>query len=482
MPRIPLNGQAYEGTSIDVNYQRTVNWYPENDGTGKDKVPLYPTPGFTTAFATAGSGPIRAQIVLNSLLYVVSSDTFYSITTGGSVTNLGTLQTSSGRVEMAHNGDEILIVDGTQGCLYKESTTTFTSDLNSTDADFPKVATSCTFLDGYFVVNDPGNTNAAGAPGAFFISGSYDGTAWSALDYTVAERSWDQIQSLRIANGQLWVIGQNSTEVYANTGNADFPFERISSAVIEFGTIAGASASESDNTVIWLSQSKYGQGQVLQNNGYSVVKISTDALDDAIHGYTKTDALAFTLQWKGHVWYVLTFPTSNKTWVYDLSTKMWFQWSTNGDNARHISNSYAYFNNTHYIGSRSDGDIYALSATEYSDNGTAITRLRQSPHLHFDGKKGFIRALELILEQGVGTVSVTDPQVMLQWSKDRGHTWSSEQWRDILGNVGEYSKASTWRRLGRCEDIIFRIKITDAVKAVLVGAYVDVNLGDYNVT
>lgn len=482
MPRISLTGQSYEGLSIDVNYQRTVNWYPESDPTGKDKLPLYPTPGYTTAFAAAGSGPVRAQIVLNSTLYVVSSDGFYSITAAGAVTSLGTLQTSSGRVEMAHNGDEILIVDGTQGCLYKESTTTFTSDLNSTDADFPKVATSCSFLDGYFIVNDPGNTNAASSPGAFFISASYDGTTWTALGYEVAERSWDQIEAIRTANGQLWVVGENSTEVYTNTGNADFPFERVSSAVISFGTIAGASTSESDNTLIWLSQSKYGQGQVLQNNGYNIRKISTDALDDAIDGYTTTDASAFTLQWKGHTWYVLTFPTSNKTWVYDLTTKMWFQWSTSGDDSRFIADSYSYFNSTHYIGSRVDGDIYALSDTEYDENGTAITRLRQTAHIDFEGKKGFVRAIELIMEQGVGTIAITDPQVMLQWSKDRGHTWQSEQWRDILGNVGEYTKASTWRRIGRCEDIIFRIKVTDAVKAVLVGGYMDVNLGSFDVT
>ena len=160
---------------------------------------------------------------------------------------------------------------------------------------------------------------------------------------------------------------------------------------------------------------------------------------------------------------------------------MWFQWSTSGDDSRHISDSYVFFNSKHYIGSRSDGSIYQLSDTEYKDNSTAITRLRQTAHFHFSGKKGFIRAVELIFEQGVGTIAVTDPQAMLQWSKDRGHTWQSEQWRDILGNVGEFSKSSTWRRIGRCEDIMFRVKVTDAVKSALIGAYMDVNTGDFEV-
>ena len=549
MARIPLTGQSYEGISIDVDFQRTVNWYPENDPTGKDRLPLIPMPGLVE-FTSAGSGAVRAMIVLNGLMYVVSSDSFYSVTTAGTVVLIGTITTTSGRVELSHNGNDILIVDGTQGYLYDLSsdvmyplkvisggsttsgsgsgqlidttatfitdgvevgvpvynvtagTSTFVSSVDSEtavsidadifgtppevyevgDGDFPAAASSCTFLDTYFIVNDPANTNAAGVPGAFFISDGYDGSTWASLDYEVAERSWDQIEAVRVANGQLWLIGEQSTEVWWNNGNADFPFERISSAVIEFGTPAGASVAQADNTLVLLSGTDHGQGQIMQNQGYDLVKRSHPALDDKIHSYTKTDSFSFVFQWKGHTFCVFTFPTSDKTWVFDLSTGLWFQWSTNGDDSRHIGNSYAYFNNTHYVGARDSGKIYELSETTYDDDGTAITRLRQTPHIHFEGKKGFIRAVELILEQGVGTVGVPDPQIMLQWSKDRGHTWQAEQWRDVLGSTGEYSKASTWRRIGRCEDIIFRIKITDAVKTVLIGAYMDAKTGQLEVT
>jgi len=482
MARIPINGQSYEAMSIDVNYQRTVNWYPESDPTGKDNTPLYPTPGLLS-FTSAGSGPVRQMLVMDGDMYVVSSDAFYKVDTAGSVTALGTLTTTSGRVEMAHNGDDILIVDGLQGCLYRKSTTTWYSDLNSTAPDFPKAATTVSFLDTYFIVNDPENTNAAGVPGAFFISAIYNGISWNALEYDVAERSWDQIEAIRVANGQLWLIGEDSSEVWWHNGNADFPFERIPSAVIEYGTAAGFTVTEADNTLLFLSKSERGQGQVLQTNGHGTPrKVSHDGLDNALHNYTKSDALSFVYQWKGHTFVVFTFPTSNKTWVYDLSTGQWFQWSTDGDDSRHLSNCYVYFNNKHYVGSRVDGSIYELNDTTYDDDGISITRLRQSPHLHFQGRVGFIRALELILAQGVGNASFPDPQAMVQWSKDRGHTWNAEQWRDVLGSVGEHSKASTWRKVGRCHDIIFRVKITDGVNAVLIGAYMDINVGQLEVT
>jgi len=547
MARIPLTGQSFEGVSIDVDFQRTVNWYPESAPTGKDRLPLLPMPGLVE-FTSAGSGPVRAMIVLNNVMYVVSSDTLYSVTTVGTVSLIGTITTTSGRCELSHNGNDILIVDGLQGYLYDlsedvmyplkvisggtadgttssklinsgatfvtdgvkvgvpvynttDGTSTFVSAVDSDtqlsldsdifvsgedyevgDGDFPAGATSCTFLDTYFIVNDPDNTNAAGVPGAFFISDSYNGSTWASLDYEVAERSWDQLEAVRVANGQLWLVGENSTEVWWHNGNADFPFERISSAVIEFGTPAGASVAEADNTLILLAGTDHGQGQIMQNQGYDLVKKSHAALDDKIHSYLKTDSFSFVFQWKGHTFCVFTFPNADKTWVYDLSTGLWFQWSTNGHDNRHIGSSYTYFNNKHYVGSRLTGKIYELSDTAYDDDGTAITRLRQTPHIHFEGKTGFIRAVELILEQGVATGAVPDPQVMLQWSKDRGHTWQTEQWRDVLGSTGEYSKASTWRRIGKCQDIMFRIKITDAVKAVLIGAYMDAKTGQLEVT
>ena len=483
MAKIPFNGSSYEGFAIDANYQRTVNWYVEPDQSGFDNPILYPTPGLSS-FTSAGSGPIRASIVLGTLLYVVSADTLYSVTTGGTATSRGTLTTNSGRCEMAHDGVDILIVDGTDAYVYETDTTTFSTITDSGDgnydADFPAGATTVIEIDGYFVVNDPNKTNAVSAPGAFFISGLRDALSWNALDYAVAENKWDDIVAIRKANGQLWLVNENSTEVYYNSGNADFPFDPIESAVIEYGSIAGATCVAVDNSIIWLSQTDYGDGQVVRNDGYQITKISTDALDSAIDGYSDiSDALAFAYQYKGRTFYVLTFPTADKTWLYDVTTGMWSQWSYNGDDARHLSNCYARFNQTHVVGSATDGQLYTLSATAYDDDGTTITRLRQTPHIHGNGKTLHIPRVHVVFEQGVGTVSVTDPQAMLQWSKDRGHTWGSEQWRDVLGNVGEYSLSSTWRRIGQCESIIFRLKITDAVKAVVVGAYATINTGSF---
>ena len=77
------------------------------------------------------------------------------------------------------------------------------------------------------------------------------------------------------------------------------------------------------------------------------------------------------------------------------------------------------------------------------------------------------------MENGVGLQSGqgSDPQVMLQHSDDGGHTWSSERWTNI-GRIGSYKSRSSWRFLGRARERVYRVRITDPIKVVLIGARV----------
>ena len=65
-----------------------------------------------------------------------------------------------------------------------------------------------------------------------------------------------------------------------------------------------------------------------------------------------------------------------------------------------------------------------------------------------------------------------DPTVLLSWSDDGGHTWSNDH-PASLGVMGNYKNRAIWRRLGASRNRIFRIAISDPVKKVLIGAYMD---------
>ena len=154
---------------------------------------------------------------------------------------------------------------------------------------------------------------------------------------------------------------------------------------------------------------------------------------------------------------------------------MWHEWVSKGL-GRHRSNSHTFFEGRHIVGDYSDGKLYYLDYDNYTDNGDVITRKRRSPHLHSDDRYAYHRSVRVDFEEGVGNSGDTDPQAILRWSDDGGHTWSNEKWRPI-GKVGEYKNKVIWRKLGRSDDRIYELTVTDGVKAVVIDAYADIDIG-----
>jgi hypothetical protein len=74
----------------------------------------------------------------------------------------------------------------------------------------------------------------------------------------------------------------------------------------------------------------------------------------------------------------------------------------------------------------------------------------------------------------VGQIQATpiDPQVMLRWSDDGGHTWSNDHWRS-MGLTGQYGRRVIWRRLGmtlKLRDRVYEVSGTDQTKIAIMGA------------
>jgi hypothetical protein len=463
--RFPFVGQAYQARSLNIDAQRTVNLYLEMDETGKEPVSLYGCPG-TVRLATIGSGPIRGQCTAGAYDYVVSGNEVYKVTSSYSATLLGTIGTSSGPVSMQENGTYLLIVDGTSGYTVTLSTDAFAQ---VTDPDFPSNPVSVASIDSYFIVID-GNTQL------FFLSP--DGVNWDGADFATAEGSPDKLVSCLADHRELWLFGQSTIEVWADTGNVDFPFERIQGAFIETGCAAPYSVAKADNSIFWLMADERGNGMVYRAQGYIGQRISTHAIEKAIQGYsTISDAIAYTYQQEGHTFYVLTFPTGNATWVYDVATNAWHERAymdpDTGALGRHRSNCYVFFNGKPTVGDYEDGRLYEFDLDTYTDDGDYIKALRSCAHI--TDKKDLNRVvhhrLQVDIEAGVGLVTGqgSDPQMVLDWSNDGGHTWSNEH-TVSMGAIGKYNARAIWRRLGSARDRVYRVSITDPVKRVIIGA------------
>jgi hypothetical protein len=217
-------------------------------------------------------------------------------------------------------------------------------------------------------------------------------------------------------------------------------------------------------------------------NGYVPQRISTHAVENTLTGKTITDAIAWTYQLEGHEVYVISFPTLQLTWCYDIATQMWHKWLyTNnlGQYERCRGNCAAVFQGYNLIGDYSNGKIYHLDRNIYTDDGQHVKRMRRAPHLTVDLQRQYFEELQLQFQPGVGlsTGQGNDPQAMLRWSNDGGSTWSNEHWTTI-GKIGKYTNRAIWRRLGTARDRIFEVTVSDPVKAVIVSANLKMTAGE----
>ena len=370
-------------------------------------------------------------------------------------------------------GNQLMIIDGYNGYIYNVNTMNFST---ISGGGWPGNPTTLEFLDGYFIVGVSGSMNV-------YASNLYDGTTWNALAYSPVTGASDIVQSVFNLYQQLWIIKQYTTEIWYDTGTSPsvgFPFARESGAVIDYGTCAPWSCARGENSLFFLANVRDNDGGemvgVVQISGVAPQLVSPFAVTASMSQYAVvSDAFGYCYSQGGHTFYVLTFPSANATWVYDVSTKLWHERSTWTGSpyaiGRHVGNCYANFNGMHLVGDYASGNIYQLVNNIYQDNGLPLVSMRTAQVL-FD-KRDFneiaIHRLIVDCEMGVGGGAA------LSWSKDGGHSWSNEH-PGSMGTAGQYYGRMVWRKLGRFPyGFIPRITISDPVKRVLLGAYAEVS-------
>jgi len=388
------------------------------------------------------------------------------------------------------------------------------SVLPSNDGAF-QGGTIVDIVDNYFVYNDP-NTQKWAASN--LLSPITYG-----LSYASKFTGPDNLVSLVCDHGQVYLLGEKTSEVWADAGTFPFAFQRIPGSSSEHGISAPFSVSRVGNSFAYLAKNNRGQAEIVMMNGYFPQRISTHAVENTLVDQYINDAVAYTYQLEGHEVYVISFPTLDLTWAYDFTTQMWHKWlwvDSNNIYHRHRSNCSAFFQGVVLVGDWENGLIYQLDPTNYTDNGSLIRRLRRAPHLVTDLQRQYFAEMQIQFQPGVGlsgkpsealipnatyyqspliistsltvdpgkiivvspstsqaTTTGVDPQAMLRWSSNGGSTWSNEHWTSI-GKIGRYNNRAIWRRLGWSRDRIFEVVVTDPIKAVIVSANLKAEEGE----
>jgi hypothetical protein len=433
---------------------------------GKEIAALQGTPGLKN-FVTCGAGPNRGGFeATNGRAFVVSGNTLYEIFTNGTSAAWGTLTSGSSTVTMDENGLQLGICDGASVWMFTYATNAFVL----VTSNIP-VAGTISFIDGYFVVTKVNSSQ-------FNISAPYDGTTWAALDFASKESSPDYLSTTVNAFGQLVLLGQQTMEVWTNTGNNNFPFQRISGAKIKQGCVAPYSAISMDNSVLWVGRDNRGAGVVYRLDGFVPTRISTHAIEYLLQQVADLTVLrAYTYQQDGHTFYVLTGAGMKTTLVYDISTKLWHErafLNASGQFERHLGVFCIYAFGKQLVGDRNNGNIYDMSLNYFDDNGSPLKAQRTFTHICNEGKPLRAATLEIDFESGVGTQTGQgqNPVCTLEISNDFAQTWSPE-YPSTIGAVGIYLWRAVWRKLGFGYSFTFRVSITDPVKRSICGAYLN---------
>lgn len=170
------NNQREQG----ISPERTVNMFEYIDPRAKRSRVLVPTSGMVyqelTFDSVVATAPVRAQFVFNSANFVVMGAKVYRMVYVGttlSITNIGTLNTSTGRVAITANSFQVIFVDGLDGWIW-DATLGFRE---IKDTSFPTAPIDVTYLDGFFII-------ANGSSNNFFLSKYNEGLTWGVLSDT----------------------------------------------------------------------------------------------------------------------------------------------------------------------------------------------------------------------------------------------------------------------------------------------------------
>jgi hypothetical protein len=466
---INLAINSYKARSGLLSSERLINMYvepaPQNSSF---RSIVYGTPGLKIWLDFENFNPIYGIEKMGNDIYVVIGVTVYKVNSSKVITVIGTMGVSPGRVMMTNNGTQVTILTESGRAFY--CTSTAASLLEIIDLDY-ELSGSVTTMDGFTIFTNLESTK-------FQISALNDTSAYLALDFTNVLSTSSNLVRATSNNLEVWFFKEDVTLVYYNTGNGTFPFERKNGTLIQKGCAAKHSVATLDNSFYFLGDDRI----VYQTLGYQIKPISTFPISDEIESYSKVnDAFSFIYTQAGHKFYSITFPTANKTWVYDITNGQWHERESLDINLQPKewrANIHSFFIGKNLVGDNATGKLYELDLDTYDEDGTTLISKIISVTQFNDYNRDSVGDLTLLMDTGVGINNNQgiDPQIMLRTSIDGAKTWSKEL-KQQLGKQGNYETEVVWNRVASGRSLIMEFKISDPVKRAIIDAYLDTTGG-----
>ena len=263
----------------------------------------------------------------SGVTYVNQDSTLYNAVTGASI---GTTSFTNSNAHASYAESDVV---GSNRLVITTDTTGYTLTIAGAlaqivDVDFPGAVG--TLVPG--IVNMDGFTFIGVADGRIFNSDLSAPTSWNALGFVSASAYPDPLVAISRHLNYIVALGETSTQFFYNAGNPApaSPLSPVPNTQFEIGCAASGSIVQTENSLIWMSQTSARGFSVLQLNGFKPQQISTPYIDRMLTlNMSKANTLqitAYSVKQRGHTFYVLNVPSINKTFTYDLGTQHWSEW------------------------------------------------------------------------------------------------------------------------------------------------------------
>lgn len=468
--------QTYQSGAADFSASRTVNLFPEKDlsGQAKSGYALRKPPGLTSII-TLPDDPVRCLWAGEDRVFVVAGAKYGEIVSGPTFQDRGTLAEDTGKAKIFSNGSQLLIYSG--GKAYYDNGGV-ASGSNAVEITVASGAADVTYIDGYGVLLGPNSNDV-------YISSLLDFTTWDVLDVQERTTTVDRLVSVWNHNGLLWLIGKRSIEQWYNSGNADFPFQRVDGAALNIGTEYPDSIDEIDGSLFFVAVNNSGGAAVYRTRGASLERVSTPGVESIIPPVGGSP-VGWTYEEQGQKFYCIYLLASSgySSLFYNATDGKWHErghWdgtlfqSYLGRCHCFPTKGYGGFGGVHLVGARNSGKVYTQKFENADYDGTAIRMRRIAPHVADEERRVAYHRLQLDVMTG-GNASGT-PDAELSWSNDAGRTFNTAQ-AASLGASGDYLKRVFWDRLGSDRTRTYKVEIpTFNGPLAIMNALIDISQG-----
>lgn len=502
-------GQSSKYDLAKISNAYTLNMFEETVDSNESYVNkvLRPIHGMKTVCNIEGNcrGMFTVSIGYNGnpTTYAVFDDTLYLINNETNAPfEIGKIPNGSSQIHFAQTGNRfgyhthLVFVDGSNcyavdtqilPALQVEDFTTIQLPMRDVDNNIFITPSHIAYLYNYIVINDSETDAFYVSYPAPFERGTpvdknifmYDSAEWGKAGQSI-QADWQPDKCTAIvSNGtRLFTFGPTSFQMFQFTADINIPFSSPDTAAMLIGLKAINSVCQLGNIIVWLGASDLGNNGIYVNRGgVEAQRVSTPAIEREISTFaTIEDATAQLWQENQHIFYIIDFPTANKTFCYDLTENSWTNRASLKDDNTLISWRYknATMNGKGKIWQTAPGVIVEQTDEKWNEHDdTPILRLRRGGVIYSDHSNFAINAIEVNVNNGQYSEEFYKKpvQMMMRFTAD-GSNWSDLEYVDI-GFTGDYDYDAIFYNFGIAKVFTIELSCSDNVPFALYSIKID---------